>query len=170
MAKRRKFKCSKCDRRFSMAAHLARHLNTMHASKKAKAAQKKKRRAVATKKPASVATRAGRGARSDLGDVLGSLNAYRDQLADQSNEIDNQVQAIDAALMALGAGAAKPVVARRKRGGKGARAGTLKGTTTVSTPVPEAAGARLARFSSRTSGFTAESAVPAGIERPHAVE
>jgi len=41
MAKR--FKCPKCKRVFSMPAHLARHLNTIHASKQAKAAAKKKR-------------------------------------------------------------------------------------------------------------------------------
>lgn len=125
MARQRRFKCSKCDRRFSMAAHLARHMSTIHASKKAKATKMKKRRAVAKKKRASVATRAGRGTRSNLGVTLGSLKAHRVQLADQRNEIDNQMQAIDAALAALGAGTAKPVVARRKRG-KGPRAGSLK--------------------------------------------
>ncbi len=92
-------------------------MNTLHASTKAKAAQKKKR--------AAVATRAKRGAGSNLGGVLGSLKAYRDRLADQRNEIDNQMQAIDAALAALGAGTAKPVVARRRLG-KGPRGGSLK--------------------------------------------
>jgi hypothetical protein len=137
MAKRLKFKCSKCDRRFSMAAHLGRHMSTMHVSKKAKAAQKKKRRAVAKKRRVPVAKRAKRGAGSDLGDVLGSLKGYQDQLSAQRSEIDSRIQAIDAALAALGAGAAKRVVTRPKRGkgpragarprrGKGARAGTLK--------------------------------------------
>ena len=31
---RKKLKCPKCDRKFSMAAHLARHKNTMHGGKK----------------------------------------------------------------------------------------------------------------------------------------
>lgn len=35
----KKFKCSKCDRSFSMAAHLARHMGTLHASPKARAAK-----------------------------------------------------------------------------------------------------------------------------------
>ncbi len=39
-----KFKCSRCDRTFSMAAHLARHKNTIHASKAKKKAAKKKAR------------------------------------------------------------------------------------------------------------------------------
>ena len=107
MAKQRRFKCSKCDRKFSMAAHLARHMSTLHASKKVKATKR-----------ASGATRAKRGTGSDLGGVLGSLKAYRDRLADR-------VQAIDGALAALGAGAAKPVVVRRRRG-QGLRGGSLK--------------------------------------------
>jgi hypothetical protein len=32
MAKQKRIKCSKCDRRFSMPAHLARHMNTLHGS------------------------------------------------------------------------------------------------------------------------------------------
>ena len=35
------FKCSKCDRTFSMAAHLARHKNTIHAAKTRKKSAKK---------------------------------------------------------------------------------------------------------------------------------
>ncbi len=113
MAKRRRFKCAKCDRKFSMAAHLARHMNTLHASKKIKAA----------KRP-SAATRAKRGSGSNLGGVLDSLEAYQDRLAAQRHEIDNRIQAIGAALAALGAGT-KPVVARRGRG-KRPRGGSLK--------------------------------------------
>ena len=37
---KKKFKCSRCDRSFSMAAHLARHRNTIHGSGRAKAAKK----------------------------------------------------------------------------------------------------------------------------------
>ncbi len=117
MARQRKFKCSKCGRSFSMAAHLGRHKSTMHASKKAKATKKKKRRAVATREV--------RGTRSDLGGILASLKAHRNHLVDQRNEIDTQMQAIDAVMAALGAGAAKPVVARRSRG-TGPLAGSLK--------------------------------------------
>ena len=40
---RKKFKCPKCDRKFSMAAHLARHTSTMHSTKsKTKKAAKRK--------------------------------------------------------------------------------------------------------------------------------
>ena len=40
---RKVYKCSKCDRSFKMAAHLARHLST-HGAKKRKTAKKAKRR------------------------------------------------------------------------------------------------------------------------------
>ena len=36
-------KCSKCSRKFSMPAHLARHMTSTHASPKKKAAAKRKR-------------------------------------------------------------------------------------------------------------------------------
>ena len=42
---KKSFKCSKCDRSFSMAAHLARHMNSTHASPQKKAAAKRKRKA-----------------------------------------------------------------------------------------------------------------------------
>ena len=43
---KKKFKCSKCDRSFSMAGHLGRHMNATHGSGLAKATTKKvKRRA-----------------------------------------------------------------------------------------------------------------------------
>ena len=42
---RKRFKCSKCDRSFSMAAHLARHMNSTHASPQKKAAAKRKKKA-----------------------------------------------------------------------------------------------------------------------------
>ncbi len=124
MAKQRRFKCAKCDRKFSMAAHLARHMNTLHASKKAKAT-KKKGRAVANKKRASVARPAGRTAASGLGGALASVKAYRDHLSTQRSDIDNRMLAIDVAMAALGASTAKPVVVRRRRG-KAPRGGSLK--------------------------------------------
>ena len=114
MARQRRFKCSRCDREFSMAAHLARHMNTLHASNKVKATKR-----------ASVAAPANPGSESDLAGVLGSLEAHRDRLANQKNEIDDQMRAIGVALAALGAGAAEPVVVRRRQG-KGTRAGSLK--------------------------------------------
>ena len=116
MAKKRKFKCSKCEHRFSMAAHLARHMSTIHASKRANMAKKK--RTAAT-------TRAMRPVRDGFGGLVEDLRACRMDIAAQKAQIESRIQGIDSALAALGAGTAKPVVARRKRG-KGPRAGSLK--------------------------------------------
>ncbi len=43
MMPRKKFKCSKCDRSFKMAAHLARHLSSHGLKKKKKTVKKAKR-------------------------------------------------------------------------------------------------------------------------------
>ena len=40
---KKKFKCPKCDRTFSMPAHLARHMNTIHGRKTRKKVVKKRR-------------------------------------------------------------------------------------------------------------------------------
>ena len=40
----KKFKCSKCDRSFSMAGHLGRHMSAIHDAGPAKAASKKKKK------------------------------------------------------------------------------------------------------------------------------
>lgn len=42
MAKQKRLKCSKCDRRFSMPAHLARHESTAHRSGKRKVGRPRK--------------------------------------------------------------------------------------------------------------------------------
>ncbi len=62
-----RIKCSKCERTFSMAAHLARHMNTIHGpggSRKASAGRKKARggasRGGATMgRPSAIATKLG---------------------------------------------------------------------------------------------------------------
>lgn len=41
---KKKFTCSKCDRSFSMAGHLGRHMSAIHGAGRAKAASKKKKR------------------------------------------------------------------------------------------------------------------------------
>ncbi len=45
MARKKTFKCSRCGKSFSMAAHLGRHTSTIHASPQKKAAAKRKRAA-----------------------------------------------------------------------------------------------------------------------------
>lgn len=61
MALQKRLKCPKCSRRFSMAAHLGRHMATVHGAKKAKApaARKGKRRGRRRAAAARPATRTG---------------------------------------------------------------------------------------------------------------
>jgi hypothetical protein len=73
---RKPFKCSKCDRSFSMAAHLARHRNTMHAPGR-RAASAKKAKARATQQMAN-----------RLGVRRGSSNLQGMSLDDLMNLID----------------------------------------------------------------------------------
>ena len=97
MAKTGKLKCSKCDRSFKMAAHLGRHMSTIHAAKgKAKrAGRKAAKRAV---------KRMGR--RSPVGrppgGVVGQLWRCRRQLLDSREALSARIAAMDDALAALG--------------------------------------------------------------------
>ena len=132
MAKTR-IKCPKCDRTFSMAAHLARHMNTIHVSPakrkaKAKALAKKRGKRVQSKKGAKrakpkakrkVAKRVARVGRpaGRTGDggvrVLKEMRAYHADLMAQRSSLDDQIGAIEAAMGAMG-GTAAP---RRRRPG-----------------------------------------------------
>ena len=47
---RKKFKCPKCDRSFSMPGHLGRHMTATHGTKRRKTAKKAKKRSVRRKK------------------------------------------------------------------------------------------------------------------------
>ena len=123
MAKTGKFKCSACDRTFSMAAHLGRHKSTMHAAKKPPAQRfvrvKRRRLRRPQAQPGHVLP-AGAAA------ATAQIHAYRDQLAAQHDELDAQLVAIDNALAMLGGtvSVATQPVARRRRGGR--HPGSLK--------------------------------------------
>lgn len=138
------FKCKKCVRTFSMAAHLARHMNTIHGRKKgkkpaARKAKKVKRRvgrpkgvrakAVSRRKPTvrrGAQPLAGASAR-----LLSNMRVYRGKLLAQRASLDGQIDAVARAMQALGAGGPKTRKRRvyKKRGrpaASGARAGSLK--------------------------------------------
>jgi uncharacterized C2H2 Zn-finger protein len=124
----RKFKCPKCDRTFSMAAHLGRHLNTMHAMKKRKKTAKKKHAKRAARKMVRRAARrvrpAAGGAEAPL---LRQMQVYRDNLVAEHTRVASRIDALDRALAALGA-ATRPPAGRPARGprGVGVRRGSLK--------------------------------------------
>lgn len=91
---KKKFRCSRCKRTFSMAAHLARHKNTKHGTRGKKAAKttrksKAKRKVGRPKGRLSVA-----GLRSSMRDYLADLTRRRAAL-------DAEIAAIETALNAL---------------------------------------------------------------------
>ncbi len=124
------FKCSICGRTFKMAAHLARHQNTIHGAKKKKVAGKKAAKRIVGKKvqqarrPAKRARPVRQGGTTPL---LQQMQAYRSDLIAQRAQVNTQIGAIERALAALGtkigAPARKPAAGRR---GAAARPGSLK--------------------------------------------
>ncbi len=132
MAKTGRFKCSKCDRSFKMAAHLGRHMSTIHAAKartksaRKKAAKRGIQRRVRRRKAARTSPR--RPAMGAAASVLSQLRRYRSQLADRQAALSSQIDAIDEALAALGGryGASQVGTTRGRQPVAGPRAGSLK--------------------------------------------
>lgn len=78
-----KLKCSRCDRTFSMPAHLARHMSASHGAKKKRASAKKaKRRGRPPGKRTGKAARGRRGRPSGLIARLGLRNLSLEQLSE----------------------------------------------------------------------------------------
>ena len=106
---RKRFKCRKCDRSFSMAAHLARHVNAIHKKAKKKVAKKppKTRRVGRPKQAKKARRRAGSGvaARQPIGKgaarLLVQMRAHHAQLVTQQRVMAAQVEALTRAMKAL---------------------------------------------------------------------
>ena len=122
MAKKGKFKCSVCKRSFGMAAHLGRHMATIHSSRA--------RRTAATggaKRVKRTATAIRSAGMDGLAAAVGNIQLYRNDLAAQRATLDSQLAALDWALATLGAVApARKVVAGDGQRGSGYRSGSLK--------------------------------------------
>ena len=129
---RKKFRCSRCSRTFSMPAHLARHMNTIHATGAARAARQRMtgRKGKAGRRPGTTAGLAGGDVSfTDSANLLSGIQAYHETLLARRDQIDREVSALGHALSALGstqAGSAKSVRQKRGRRGAGAREGSLK--------------------------------------------
>jgi len=103
-----KYKCSRCDRTFSMPAHLARHRNTIHGM----GARKKKTKGKVGRPKATSAKRLGRpkvrvartGATTGLGTprFIGEMKAYQDALLTQRASLDAQIDAVGRAMTEIG--------------------------------------------------------------------
>ena len=129
---RKKIKCSRCSRTFSMPAHLARHMNTTHASPAARAARKRMGGRAGKKvrrgRPAVIA--GGDASYADSADILSGIQAYHESLLAKRDQIDLELSALGGALSALGSSAARPAARagapKRGRKGSGGREGSLK--------------------------------------------
>ena len=113
------FKCTKCTRKFSMKAHLARHMNTIHASparRKAAAKKRRRKRRKVARAPRRAAMRAGTagagGAR-----LLSDMRAYYGELTAQRSSLDAEIGAIETAMSAMGGAAPKRSTRPKARGG-----------------------------------------------------
>lgn len=140
---RAKFRCNRCKRSFKMAAHLARHMNTIHAGKQREAsttaASRKGKRRVG--RPKGVGTVAA--ARSRLGTfptfpIMGDgtdgiIEAMRDhhgELLAQRTSLDAQIDAFARAIETIGAAPSRATRRTGKKRGRPAgpvgRTGSLK--------------------------------------------
>ncbi len=126
-----KFKCTKCDRSFSMAAHLARHSSTIHV-RGGRKTQGKKVAGRVGRPPGRKNTYPVAQTRSSIGggarQLLSGMRAYHTDLVNQRGQLEAEISAIGAAMDAMGAApvlAAAPAKRGRPAGSVG-RAGSLK--------------------------------------------
>lgn len=174
---RASYKCSKCNRKFGMPAHLARHMTTIHARK---GAAKSKRRAASKGKrpvgrpPGSTAktsrgtvARAGRPrmASSDSATrLLSDMQLFQNDLLDRRTSLDGEIEGVARAMEALGAtgratAGRKPAhqSTRGRPSGSGFRAGSLKSFIVkvlgqISKPLsPQDIGARVVKAGFKTN-------------------
>lgn len=108
-----KYRCSRCDRTFSMPAHLARHKNTIHAAGRRKKIAARKTARTKVGRPKSMGIRkvgrpklraARTGASIGLGAprFLGEMQAFRTDLLTQRTSLDGQIDAVGRALGEMG--------------------------------------------------------------------
>ncbi len=127
-----KFKCKRCKRSFSMAAHLARHMNTIHRSKtrkisNAKTTKKAKRSTVRPKVVRTVAASRARigpirmfsTAVNGSEGIIDVMQAHHSGLLTQRLSLDAQIDAFARAMETIGA--ATPKNNTRRAGNKRGR-------------------------------------------------
>ena len=96
---KKKFKCSKCDRSFSMAGHLARHFNAMHTRKGKKKVAKRKRgkgkRKVGRPKGSKSRVRAvGAASATRAASILAQLKTYQTHLEKEMKAVRGAISAL----------------------------------------------------------------------------
>lgn len=122
MARQSKFECAASGRHFGMAAHLGRHMSTVHASKAKRTVPAVKANGV--KRPSKTLRL---GESDGLAAAVRDIQRYRDGLAAKRAALDDRMAVLDQALTGLGASAAGREVPQGKgRRGAGYRSGSLK--------------------------------------------
>lgn len=84
---KKKFKCSKCDRSFSMPAHLARHMNTIHATGKPKAIQRRGTKMLRVGRSTGISSRFALGSMS-LDQLLNLIDAARVEARERLSDVE----------------------------------------------------------------------------------
>lgn len=113
---RKQYECPKCDRSFSMPAHLARHVSAIHGRKTGKKVVKKKgpkakrgaprAKRVAKKKARRTKARATarwKAAGGDAARLISTMRAYHRDLLIQRRALDAQIDAVTRAMRTVGA-------------------------------------------------------------------
>ncbi|UCE58955.1 MAG: C2H2-type zinc finger protein [Phycisphaerales bacterium] len=130
-----KLKCSKCSRTFSMPAHLARHMNTIHRAGSARGKKRpvaKAKGKVGRPKGSGAKKVAARVAVGGVERLVGEMQTYLADVSAQRAALDAEVAAVTAAMKAIGAAVPRGRMvgaAPKKRGrpaGRGPRPGSLK--------------------------------------------
>ena len=133
---RASLKCSKCTRKFKMPAHLARHMNTIHASAaskaKRKAAGKGKRRVGRPRGPAVGRPVRTVAARSSMGDaasrLLSDMQTVRGDLLSRRNSLDSEIDGLARAMEALGGSGRTTRTTTKRKVGRPAGPGRPRGS------------------------------------------
>lgn len=126
------FKCPKCERSFSMAAHLARHTSTIHAGKRGPRPGVRRGRGRRGRRGPGRPRGSGKMARMSASDgasrVLKEMQAYHSELTGRRATLEAQIAGIANALSVMGAvPAGRPVGGRRRGRPPGRRRGRPPG-------------------------------------------
>ena len=130
------FKCPKCDRSFTMAAHLGRHTNTIHGSRrKPKSAARRKpgrprMNRIGRPKGSRSFARAGAATGDGVTRLLSQMQSYYSELTDRRSSLDAQIAGMESAINIMGAAPRARATGRRpgRPAGSRGRAGSLKDT------------------------------------------
>jgi len=123
---RAKLKCTKCDRKFSMPAHLARHMKSIHGiggGGSAKVSGRGPGRPKGSKNKTTISS--GAYSVSGPGEIVQNLENYRRDLENQRQQIDHALEGITTALRAFGSSFTPKRPVGRPRGSS-PRSGSLK--------------------------------------------